>query len=375
MPMAHMRQGHVAIVGAGIVGLAHAYAAARRGANVTVFERDSQARGASVRNFGLGLVLGQARGELFDLALQSRALWLELLPALGLWHKAAGSLTVARDAAQLLVLQAFQEHCGAHYGTALRSANDVAALGLHGMGALYSPHEIALEARRVLPAMVQYLQQRHGVQFHFDTLVRDIALPAVHTSRGRFDVDEAVVCAGHDFQTLFPAQFEPLGLRRCALQMLRLADPGLRVGPALLTGLSTLHYPSFTGTAALAPALSALREQVRQQAPAVLQHGVHLIVQQLESGELIVGDSHDYDASPAPFGHERVDRMLLDLAGALLGRPLQVLERWQGIYASGPQPYERLQVDRGVTAIAITSGIGMSIALALAERWFEERLQ
>jgi len=47
---------------------------------------------------------------------------------------------------------------------------------------------------------------------------------------------------------------------------------------------------------------------------------------------------------------------------------LQVLERWQGIYASGPRAYEILKPADGVTAVAITAGVGMSIAPALAER-------
>ena len=62
----------VAIVGAGICGLAHALAAARRGKRVVVVDRDAQANGASVRNFGFVTVTGQQRGDGWRRARRSR---------------------------------------------------------------------------------------------------------------------------------------------------------------------------------------------------------------------------------------------------------------------------------------------------------------
>jgi glycine/D-amino acid oxidase-like deaminating enzyme len=62
----------VAIVGAGILGLAHAAAAVKRGLRVTVFERSEIAVGASIRNFGQMLVTGQPPGIMLDLARQGR---------------------------------------------------------------------------------------------------------------------------------------------------------------------------------------------------------------------------------------------------------------------------------------------------------------
>ena len=82
----------VAIVGAGIIGLAHAYLAARSGRKVAVFERSPTALGASIRNFGMIWPIGQPAGSLHAMALRSREIWLELLREAGWPFLATGSL-------------------------------------------------------------------------------------------------------------------------------------------------------------------------------------------------------------------------------------------------------------------------------------------
>src|SRR6478735_4493612 len=54
----------IAIVGGGILGTAHADEAIRRGHDVIHLERELEARGATVRNFGLVWVSGRAEHEL-----------------------------------------------------------------------------------------------------------------------------------------------------------------------------------------------------------------------------------------------------------------------------------------------------------------------
>ena len=63
------------MVGAGIVGLAHALAAAKLGKRVVVIDRDAQANGASIRNFGFITVSGQAQQEVWPRARRSRDIW------------------------------------------------------------------------------------------------------------------------------------------------------------------------------------------------------------------------------------------------------------------------------------------------------------
>jgi D-hydroxyproline dehydrogenase subunit beta len=86
----------VAIVGAGIVGLAHALAAVRRGLRVVVIDRDECAVGASIRNFGFVTVSGQQSGDSWRRALRSRDVWDEIAGPAGICVIHSGALIVAR---------------------------------------------------------------------------------------------------------------------------------------------------------------------------------------------------------------------------------------------------------------------------------------
>ena len=97
----------LAIVGAGILGLAHALAAARRGLRVVVLERDAQANGASVRNFGLVTVNGQEAGVTRERALRSREVWEEVAREARIPILQRGSVFVARRPEALAILQEY----------------------------------------------------------------------------------------------------------------------------------------------------------------------------------------------------------------------------------------------------------------------------
>src|SRR6187431_2372139 len=95
------------VAGAGIVGLAHALAATRRGLKVALVERDSQARRSSVQNFGFVTLAGQAEGTTRLRVLRSREVWLEVAAAAGIPVLQRGALLVARRAESLAVLEEY----------------------------------------------------------------------------------------------------------------------------------------------------------------------------------------------------------------------------------------------------------------------------
>ncbi|MBD9413768.1 TIGR03364 family FAD-dependent oxidoreductase [Pseudomonas sp. PDM16] len=359
------------VVGAGMLGLAHAWAGAKRGLKVKVFERTATPLGASIRNFGQALVTGQAPGPMLDLARQAHGLWAELGKAAGLALKQQGSLVFARTEAEEAMLEAFCAGRARELGYRVELLRGAALDGLyagrfaHHRAALHGLDDQQLYSREALPQIVDYLRGL-GVEFHFSTLVRDVESGSALTTAGRFTARHILVCSGHDYQTLLAEPMAALKPSVCRLQMLRARlERPLDLQHAVLTGLSCVHYGAFADL----PEAEAIQAEIRRDYPLLEQYGIHLLVSPTPYGELIIGDSHDYGSDAAPFNAEDVDQLLIELAEHTLGGRLQVVERWQGVYGSrGPGPFSVLRAAEGVTAVLMHTGLGMSVGLGLGER-------
>jgi FAD dependent oxidoreductase TIGR03364 len=361
----------LAVVGAGIVGLAHALAAARLGKRVIVIDRDARANGASIRNFGFITVTGQERGTCWRRAMRSRDVWVELAPKAGIRIEQRGLMMVARRPEARAVLEAFLatemgEGCELLEPEAARERCPMLAQGVIA-GALWSPHEVRVESREAIPALARYLEEALGVTILRQTAVRSVVPPRIETSRGTIEAEAAVVCPGDDLHSLFADRLVPHGLTRCKLHMLRTVPQpdGWRLPAPVMSDLGLVRY---LGYAAL-PEVAALRVRLEAEQGAWLANGVHLIVVQSADGSLVVGDSHHYDPTPDPFAPEAVDRLIVDELAAVLDLPNPaVAERWTGTYASAP---DRLMlVDRpaeDVRLVLVTSGTGASTGFAIAE--------
>ncbi|MCW5298864.1 TIGR03364 family FAD-dependent oxidoreductase [Herbaspirillum lusitanum] len=361
----------VAVVGAGILGLAHAFAAVKRGLRVVVFERSSTPIGASIRNFGMGLVTGQPPGVMLGLAKQSRALWLHLAQRANFSAREAGTLLFARTAAEHAVLEEFMIVRARQHGydaSLLEGAQLDALYGgrfRHHRSALHGTQDLQLYSREAVPALVCYLQSQ-GVQFHFNTLVREARDGHLSTTAGEFRAERTIVCSGHDYQTLFADKLGEMNLKVCRLQMLRAApQERLPLTHAVLTGLSCTHYGAFSDL----PSAAGVHAEIEAQYPVLNRHGIHLLVSPTPYQELIIGDSHYYGVDAPPFNNEEIDQLMIGLAEETLGVKLNVLERWQGVYGSkGPGPFSATPIDGKTTVVLMHTGIGMSVGLALGER-------
>ena len=358
----------LAIVGGGIVGLAHALAASRLGLSVVVIDRDPQATGASIRNFGFVVVSGEERGSVWQRAMRSRDVWLDVAGHAGIEVLQRGSIVVARKSAALAVIEAFlKTEMGA--GCELLSPAELARRqpqldSQDFQGALWSPHEIRVESKGAIPRLADWLATEHGVNFRRGTAVQRIELPVIETSRGAIRAGKVVVCPGDDFATLFPERIAAYNVTRCKLQMLRLADPGFRLSAPVLSDLSLARYAGF----AALPEAAALKHLLATDEKAAVDNGVHLIVVQSADGSLVVGDSHHYGTALDPFASDIVDEIILKEYCKVFTRAQpKVIARWTGTYASADRTMFVDEPGPDIRLVMITGGNGASTAFAIAE--------
>lgn len=367
-----MGSSSVGIVGAGIVGLAYAAAAADRGHRVTLLESDGAASGASVRNFGMLWPIGQALTPFYDAALRSLARWRRIATEADLWLNPCGSVHVAHEDDEMEVLQQFHAAASAHgIDCRLLESGDVLELsplanpaGLRG--GLWSPTETGVDPRTSVARIASHLSAARGVDIRFHTVVTEASTERVCTADGRMHrFDRIIVCGGSDVESIYPGLLREQGIRRCKLQMLATAPHSARIGPFLAGGLTLRHYGNF----AACPALDAVKRRVAGADPELDRFGIHVMIAQNQDGSLILGDSHEYDDDISPFDKTEIDDIILRELSRIASLPAwEITERWHGVYGKHPtSAIVRTEPAPGVHVRVGTGGAGMTMAFGLAE--------
>ncbi|MDJ1133266.1 TIGR03364 family FAD-dependent oxidoreductase [Streptomyces iconiensis] len=369
----------VIVVGGGVLGTMHAWQAIERGHEVIQIEREDQARGASVRNFGLVWVGGRAAGPELESALRARTLWEEIgtrVPNLG--FRANGSLTPVTTAPELAVAREAADRADAPArGYKLLSPQEVRALNpaLRGealLGALWCERDAAVEPRTAQRALQDALRTMAPERYTFlgGREVRDVpaSRTAVRDDRGELHEGDAVVlCTGAWLGGMVRELVPELPVRRVRLQMMQTEPLDEPLTTSVADADSFRYYPAYGG-----PALDAMTS-AQAQGPVAAEHKMQLLMVQRSDGSLTIGDTHEYaspfrfDVEEAPYAH------LATVAERLLGRPIPpVRKRWAGVYAQCTEPgrvvhRQQLQDRPGVWLVTGPGGRGMTCSPAMAE--------
>ncbi|TDW66446.1 TIGR03364 family FAD-dependent oxidoreductase [Kribbella pratensis] len=355
----------VVVVGGGVLGTFHAWEAVRRGHEVVQVERELEARGASVRNFGLVWVSGRADGAEVELAQRARDLWAEL-PAIGV--RASGSLTVCRSKAELAVAkEAAARPDAAARGFQVLDAEQTRernpALKGDLQGALWCARDAIVEPREVLPALRTELMKSNRYQFLGGREVRNVQDGRIVDDHGAtHEGDLVFLCTGAWHRGLIRELTDDLPVRRVRLQMMQTAPLDDTLTTAVADADSFRYYPAYKA------------DELPPQAPVAEEHKMQLLMVQRAHGGLTIGDTHEYDE---PFSFDvrsEPYEYLRDTVESILGRELPAItQRWAGVYsqATSDEVVVRREVARGVHLVTGPGGRGMTMSPAIAEASFE----
>jgi FAD dependent oxidoreductase TIGR03364 len=363
----------ILIIGGGVIGTMHAWRLVKRGYQVVQIERDSEPVSASVRNFGLVWVGGRLKGEELEEALIARRLWAELAEENpGLLFRANGSLTIARTAAEVAVMEeSMRLPDAADRGWTLMDQAEAQRLNpaMRGkfLAALHCSQDAAVEPNQVLSSIRQYLLAGSGYTWVPNTEIVEViengSGPIAVSSTGMvYRGDFAIVCPGADHKRLFGEQLATEPIRRVRLQMASTAPLGEVLTTSIADGDSMRYYPAYD--------VPALRNLPAQHPIAEASKMQLLLVQRVD-GTLTIGDTHEYE-EPFDFAlREPEYQYLVEVASDILGRRLpELVRRWDGVYSQriDGAVCERLRISDNIIVVTGPGGRGNSLSPAIAER-------
>ncbi|MGA8427840.1 MAG: TIGR03364 family FAD-dependent oxidoreductase [Candidatus Dormiibacterota bacterium] len=360
------------VVGGGILGTMHAWSAIERGHEVIHLEREPEARGASVRNFGLIWVSGRSTGAELNLALRARERWGAIgakCPETG--FRASGSITLASLPEELAVLEEVAarpdaEERGWQLMTAAEISRTQPIREGRFLGGLRCDTDAIVEPRLALIALRGWMDRSD--RYHWLPGRQAVG----HRSHGVLDHtgawhdgDLVVICPGAAHLGIAVEVMAAAPLRRVRIQMLATAPLVGQLGPALADGDSLRYYPAYSG-----PAL----DRLPAQDPSAAEWFAQLLLVQRLDRTLTIGDTHTYqepfpfDVAEAPYQH------LLQVTETFLGRPVpEITQRWAGVYSrvTDGSLYFRAQLAPGVVVVTGPGGRGMTMSPAIAEETFQ----
>ena len=371
----------VVVVGGGILGVSHAYHCLKAGLKVALLERDNGPQGASVRNFGQ--VVPSGFGSRWQ-ALGRRSLehYNAIQAEVDISVRNEGTVYIANDE---------QEEQLLHELLVINKANDYSSSLLtkaeclerypnlrpaYVRCGLFFPEELIVDPQVAVSRMIKYCEDALGLAYFPRHLVAEISEgnKGVHlcTAAGDlFTADKVFICAGSEFNILFPELFAKSPIRLVKLQMMEtLPQQQARLRGSVLTGWTIRRYESFKEC----PAYASIKAQEDPQS-FQREHGIHILFKQSPEGGVIIGDSHHYAPVTEP---ERVDfntdtlinNFMLSQAQRIMDLDdWRIRKTWLGFYSETTEgDIFNTTVGQHIHIVTAIGGKGMTGSLGYAEK-------
>jgi FAD dependent oxidoreductase TIGR03364 len=368
------------VVGAGMLGTAHAYHALKMGYAVTLLEKDNAPQEATVRNFGQIVPSGMPSGKWQEYGMQSLRFYQEIHHDFDIAIRNNGSYYIASNNQEIqLIEELYDKQTKTGYTAQLLTTAECldrfpTLKKDYCRGALYFSKELSAEPRQTIHRIIQYLQHK----FPNFTYCPNTAVIACSSDQGRATIETAtgtkylaeqiIICSGREFKLLYPEVFAASDIEVSRLQMMQTFPlPQVVLPGNILTGLTIRRYESFQEC----PSYSALDNS--DYDPAFIANGIHILFKQALDGSIIVGDSHAYAPvnSSDAVGFDidtAVNELMLREAARIIELPdWRMQTYWNGYYAQMKNgDILHHAIDDHIQIITGIGGKGMTTSLGFA---------
>jgi FAD dependent oxidoreductase TIGR03364 len=375
------------VVGAGILGIAHAYFLNQMGHRVALIEKDNQPTSASVRNFGQ--IVPSGFGQKWqNYGRESLKVYNDIQSQMDIGIRREGTLYLAENAEEVQLIEELAEinRGQGYYSEVLTSQKCEERLPALRKGkvlaGLFFPQELNVDAPFAIRQLIKYLVKK-GVDYFPGTSVSSITEEGkgqvLACAEGkRFSASNAFICSGSDCQILFPDLLAAAPIQIVKLQ-LQLTSPqgGQKFTGSILTGSSIRRYESFKDC----PSYPSIMNEGTFR-PFFDQHSIHILLKQRRDGRVIIGDSHHYAPihEPEKLGFEvrhDINQRIFEEVRTLFDLRVPSIEQsWLGYYTQtiGGDVFQESITDN-IFLLTGVGGKGMTASFGLARQHIESTLR
>ena len=365
------------VVGAGILGTFHAYAAARKGLKVLLLERDCKPVSATVRNFGQVVPSGMS-ADLQPMARRSLEIYKDLQDKVDITARRNGSWYIASDDLEAEIIHEMSgRNKATGYKSFIKSKSEVleanpAFKPSYVKEALFYPEELSVDPSQLVYRVIDYIVKELNVDYRpntkiISTEVRGQEVWCRDSLGENWVSSKTIICNGHDFKSLFPKRFLNADIEIAKLQMMRTQPlSGVQLSGNILTGRSIRRYESFRECSSW---------KAKENPDILDEFGVHILFKQEIDGSVIVGDSHEYaDAANAEEltykMNQNINELMIEAAKEIVSfSHWKMAEYWAGYYSqmkNGKHFYQD-DIEGRIHFLTAIGGKGMTLGPGISE--------